>query len=434
MQSDFVVKVYGEVYGCSANKADHEMMLGLLKKSGMEIVDSMDESDINIITTCAVKTPTVNRMIFRSRELTKENKPLIVAGCLSKIDKERNLVREINPKASFVGPDSITKIVDVAHATLNGESVLSLERVFEEKIGLPRIRANPIVDIIEISGGCLSKCSFCATKIARGDLYSYRPHSIREQINQSLKEGVKEIWLTSQDSSAYGKDIGTNLPSLLESVSGIEGNFLVRVGMMNPLHFKKVEIKDLISAYKNDKIFKFLHLCVQSGSNKVLKMMRRGYAVEDFVSYVERFREEIPELTLMTDVIVGHPGEEEDDFEQTVELVKAVGPDLVNLSKFGARPGTAAAKMGLVPTNVVSVRSRKLWKTIRKTCLERNKFWKGWEGKVLIDEMNDGFVTGRNYAYKPIVIKNTDLKLGEEAFVKVRGVSNTFLRGELHIL
>lgn len=425
-----MIKVYGEVYGCSANKADHEIMLGLLKNSGMEVVDSPDKADINLITTCAVKTPTVSRMIFRSRELSKSNKPLIIAGCLSKVDKERQLIEKINPKASFIGPDSITKIVDVARATLNGQKTLTLERVYEEKVNLPHLRTNSIIDIVEINSGCLSKCSFCATKSARGGLYSYRPYAIREQVKQGVKECCKEFWLTSQDSSAYGRDIGTNLPELLESVVKIEGEFFIRVGMMNPLHFKKVEIKDLIEVYKHGKIFKFLHLCVQSGSNKVLKIMRRGYTVEDFVSYVELFREEIPELTLITDIIIGHPGEDDDDHKQTIELLKEIKPDLVNLSKFGARPGTIAMKMEHIPRHIVNERSKELSKIIRQLSYERNKRWLGWEGDVLIDEINNGFVTGRNYAYKPIVIKEK-LELGDLVNVKIKDVKSNFLIGEL---
>lgn len=426
-----MIKVYGEVYGCSANKADHEIMLGLLKNAGMEIVNSPAKADLNLITTCAVKTPTVGRMIFRSRELTKFNKPLIVAGCLSKVDKERQIIEKINPQASFVGPDTITRIADVALATLRGEKVLALERVYQEKVSLPHLRTNPVIDIVEINSGCLSKCAFCATKLARGNLYSYRPHTIREQIRQALKEGVKEIWLTSQDSSAYGRDIGTNLPELLESMTRTEGKFFVRVGMMNPLHFKKVEIKDLINVYKHEKIFKFLHLCVQSGSNKVLNIMRRGYTVEDFVSYVEQFREEIPEITLVTDIIVGHPGEDEEDFEQTVKLIKEIKPDGINLSKFGARPETLAAKMEQISRNIVNRRSSELSKIIRQVTYGQNKKWLDWKGEILVDEINNGFVTGRNCAYKPIVIREK-LELGTIVNVKIKETKSNFLIGEIN--
>ncbi|MBI2546845.1 MAG: tRNA (N(6)-L-threonylcarbamoyladenosine(37)-C(2))-methylthiotransferase [Candidatus Aenigmarchaeota archaeon] len=424
-----MVKVYGEFYGCSANKADHEIMLGLLKKSGFKTVGSPKEADINLITTCAVKSPTVARMIFRSRELTKVNRPLIVAGCLSKIDKERKLVEKINPKASFIGPDAITDIVDVAYATLNGEKVLSLERLNEEKVSLPHLRTTPIIDIVEISSGCISNCSFCATKLARGDLHSYRPHAIREQIKDGIKDGCKEFWLASQDSSAYGRDIDTSLPELLESVTRLEGRFFIRVGMMNPLHFKKVEIRDLIEAFKNEKIYKFLHLCVQSGSNKVLKIMRRGYTVEGFISYVELFRKEIPELALATDIIVGHPGEEDVDFEKTIQLIEKIRPDIVNISKFGKRPGTHAEKMIEVPRTVVDERSRELSKLVRKISYERNKKWVGWKGKVLVNIKNNGTMIGSNYAYKPVLI-NGPVKLGEFLDIRITGAKRNLLIGE----
>lgn len=413
-----MVKVYGEFYGCSANRADHEIMMGLLKNAGMEIVDSPDKSDINVITTCAVKNTTVSKMFHKSRKLTEKRKPLIVAGCLSKIEKERNVIEKFNPKASFVGPDSITRIVDVAEAALVGKKVIELERLKDEKVNLLHLRTNPVIDITEINSGCLSNCSFCATKLARGTLYSYRPHSIREQIKKSVSEGAKEIWLTSQDSSAYGRDIGTNLSDLLESIGRIDGKFFVRVGMMNPLHFKKIEIKNLIEAYKNEKVFKFLHLCAQSGSNNILKIMKRGYSVEDFIKYTESFRKEIPEITLMTDVITGHPGETDEDHQQNIQLIKGVEPDLVNLSKFAPRPGTAASRMEKIPVDTVNKRAKELFKIIQDASRNQNKKWLGWEGEVVIDEIVKGALIGRNYAYKPIIIKEK-VELGSIVNVKV---------------
>lgn len=425
-----MTKIYGEVYGCTANKADHEIMMGLLRNSGMEIVDSPEKSDINLITTCTVKSQTAARMVFKSRELTKHNKPLIVGGCLPKIEKERHMIERITPNASFIGPDSITKIVDVAHDALNGRKALVLDRVREDKANLPHIRTNPVIDIVEINSGCLSNCTFCGTKLARGNIYSYRPHLIREQIRQAVFGGCKEIWLTSQDSSAYGRDIGTNLVELLESITRIEGDFFVRVGMMNPLHFKKVEIKDLIRVFRDDKIFKFLHLCVQSGSNNVLKIMGRGYAVEDFIRYADEFRKEIPELTLMTDVIVGHPGETEDDFNQTIKLIEKLEPDIVNISRFGSRPGTAASKMKQLSTTVINRRSKKLSTIVRSISHEKNKKWLGWEGKVIITNSVGNVSIGSNYAYKPITIKGK-IAWGSIVQVKIKEIKDNFIIGEI---
>jgi threonylcarbamoyladenosine tRNA methylthiotransferase CDKAL1 len=424
-------KIYSEVYGCSANRSDYEIMLGLLKSNGFELVDSANKSDINLLVTCTVKTPTANRMIFRIKELTKTNKPLVVAGCFAKAEPE--VVEKLNPNASLIGPNSIDKIVDVAYKTLSGRKSIEIDGSVE-KANLPHFRTNPIIDIVEINSGCTSFCSFCETKLARGNLRSYRPDKIRDQIKKAVAEGCKEIWITSQDTSAYGRDIGTNLPELLESITRIEGEFMVRVGMMNPLHFKKVEIEDLIQVYKNEKIFKFLHLCVQSGSNKVLKDMRRGYNVEDFIYYVEKFRKEIPEITLETDIIVGFPTETEEDFEQTLKLIKKVRPDVVNISKYSPRPGTAAAKMKQLDPKIVNERSKIMYELTKKIALQNNKSkWLNWEGKVLIDEKGNRENTwmGRNYAYKPIVVESSEKLFGKFVNLKVVEVKSNYLIGNL---
>jgi MiaB-like tRNA modifying enzyme len=420
-------KVYSEVYGCSANVGDNQIMLGMLREAGYEIVDNPHDADVGLITTCAVKNPTVNRMIFRIKDISKLGKPLIVSGCLTKT--ERKVIENINSNASLVGPDSIHSIVDVAEKTLLGKKEIEVESRGKEKVSLPHVRTNPVVDIVEINSGCLSNCSFCATKLARGNLFSYRPHLVRKQIEQGLKEGCKEFWITSQDSSAYGRDIGTNLPDLIESISKIEGDFFVRVGMMNPLHFKKVEIEDLVQAYKSEKVFKFLHLCVQSGSNKVLQDMRRGYTVEDFLEYVKIFRKEIPGITIETDIIVGFPTETGEDFQETIDFVEEVRPSLVNVSRYSSRPKTSAAKMKPIDSKIVSSRSKIMHDLVRKISLEENKKWIGWQGKILVDEKVEGGVIGRNYAYKPVVIQE-NFELGENVAVKINRASTYFVGGE----
>lgn len=422
-------KVYSEFYGCSANAQDAAIMLGLLKQAGYEKTENPGEADVNLITTCVVKTPTEHRMIHRIRELSKTNKPLIVAGCMA--NTETDVISKLNPAASLIGPNSIQKIVEVADATLRGERKIVLENLKQEKTALPHVRMNPIVDIVEISSGCLSHCTFCQTKLARGDLVSYRPNSIREQIKQALNEDCKEIWLTSQDSSAYGRDIGTNLADLIETVSKIDGKFFVRVGMMNPLHFKKVELQKVVHAFKHEKIFKFLHLCVQSGSNKVLQDMRRGYTAEDFISYVAEFRKEIPEITLETDIIVGFPTETEEDFGDTVDLLKIVKPDVVNVSKYGARPGTySAKKLKQLPAKVVNERSKILHELVRKISRENNSKWIGWTGEAIVDEKINEGVIARNFSYKPIVIKE-NVSLGEFIHVKILDAKENFLLGKI---
>ncbi|MCS7095436.1 MAG: tRNA (N(6)-L-threonylcarbamoyladenosine(37)-C(2))-methylthiotransferase, partial [Thaumarchaeota archaeon] len=346
-------KLYVESYGCAANLHDTEIMRGVLASEGyVEVVDPRD-ADVLLINTCTVKTPTANRMVHRISQLSKLNKPLIVAGCFAKAQPET--VTKISPRASMIGPNAVHRVGDVVREALTGRRAVVLEDGRVEKPTLPHIRTNSVIDVIEVASGCLSSCAFCQTKLARGGLFSYRPSVIREAVSRAVEAGAKEVWLTSQDMSAYGRDIGTNLAELLEGItSSVEGDYVVRVGMMNPLHFRRFELDELVRAYRDRHVFKFLHLCVQSGSDYVLREMRRGYSVRDFMRYVERFRESFPSLTLMTDVIVGYPVEDDHDFEATVRLMERVRPDFVNISRFYPRPKTEAARLRPLSDEVVN--------------------------------------------------------------------------------
>jgi MiaB-like tRNA modifying enzyme len=422
-----MVKIYSEQYGCSSSLSDTQIMLGLLKKSGFEIVNDVKKSDLNLITTCSVKTPTEQRMVHRIKELTKLNKPLIVAGCLPKVKKE--IIEKINPRASLIGPDSVERIVDVVRDSLHGKKVIALEDLKKPKLGLPRCRGNSAIGITQIGRGCISNCSFCGEPY-RGKLFSYPPKAIVEDVKQNLKDECKEIWITSLDNSCYGFDINTNLAELLNEICKIKGKFFIRVGMMNPLHLKKI-LDDLVDVYKNEKIFKFLHIPVQSFSDKILKDMKRGYTVKDFISCVEKFRKEIPYLTISTDIITGYPTETEKDHELNIKFLEKLEFDVVNLSKFGVRPKTFAEKLKQLPSSVINKRSKELSIVVRNVSKKRNEKWLDWEGEVFIDELNDDFVTGRNYAYKPIVIKEK-LKLGNTANVKIIDTKTNFLIGKIN--
>jgi MiaB-like tRNA modifying enzyme len=335
---------------------------------------------------------------------------------------EKNTIEKINPQASMIGPDSIEKIVDVVDAAIKGKKVLFTEDLRKPKVCLPKVRRNPFVDIIPIAIGCLSNCSYCLTKLARGKLFSYPVEAIVKEAKQAVNSGCKELWITSQDNSCYGKNSGTSLSNLLNEICKIEGKFFVRVGMMNPLHTKAI-IHELIESYKNEKIFKFLHIPLQSASNRLLKLMNRGYTVNDFLEIVEKFKKEFPKLTLATDVIVGFPTETEKEFEETFELIKKVRPDIVNISKFGARPKTEAAKMQQLDRKIINERSEILHRLVKQISLENNKKWIGWKGEVFVDEkISDGFV-GRNFAYKPVVIKTNENIFGK--FVNVEVINAT---------
>jgi len=423
--------VYAESYGCAANKADFEMMLACILKAGYRISDRLNEADIIIVNTCGVKKPTEDRILNRLRSFSRLNKPLIVTGCLPKINLKSILKAAPNISA-ILDPYSIDKIVKAIKLAEKGER----KRIFfsdkpKVKLRQPKIRLNNIIEIIPISEGCLGKCSFCCVRFARGTLFSYPPDLIVERLKEAISEGAREIWLTSQDNGAYGLDIGTNLAELIKKCCIVKGKFFIRIGMMNPNHVSKI-LPELIDAYKEKQIFKFLHLPVQSGDNEVLGLMNRRYTVEDFKLIVNSFRREIPNITIATDVICGFPSESREAFEKTLKLMENIKPDVINISKFFPRPNTPAARMKQIDSKEIAFRSRMMTKLARAISLKRNEYWLGWEGEILVDERGskDSWI-GRNYAYKPIVVRSRENLLGKFVNVKVVKAHVNYLEAKI---
>jgi threonylcarbamoyladenosine tRNA methylthiotransferase CDKAL1 len=403
-----------EGYGCSANFADLEMMAGKLKLRGFRLAENPENSSINLIVTCSVKNSTEHKMMNRIRYLTNTNKPLIIAGCLPAADER--LVKSANSHASIIGPNSIDKVVEVARSAIDGKTVSVLENSHIEKINIPKLRISPITSIVEISTGCLSECTFCQTKLAKGDLKSYRIGEIVNQIKQDLGEECKEIWLTSTDNGCYGLDIGTNLVNLLKSCEEIEQEFKIRLGMMNPMYLNRM-INELSMLYsESNKLFKFIHIPVQSGSERVLRKMKRGHTVNTTKDLVMRLKDKIPEITIATDIITGFPTETNEDFEQTLDLISFIDPDIVNSSKFSSRPGTAASKLKKVDDDIISERSERLHYLIKAISKKRNSRWIDWEGEILINEIENGKLKGRNDYYKSIILDREP----DDSFLKMK--------------
>ena len=420
-----MAKIFVEAYGCSASFADSEMISGLILNGGHTLVDNSSESDLNIVVTCSVKDATANKMIHRIKSL--KSKPLVVAGCFPKAEK--STVEKFAENASLLGPNSLGKTLQVIDSTLNGRKQVSLEDSDLSKVGLPKVRLNSVVGIVEIASGCMSECTFCQTKLSKGDLSSYRLGDIVRQVQIEIKEGCKEVWLTSTDNGCYGFDIGTDLPSLVNAVVEIPDDFMIRVGMMNPMYMPRIK-EALIESFNNDKVFKFLHIPVQSGSDKVLHDMKRGHTVGTFKEIVKRAKERFGDFTISTDVIVGFPSETEEDFQKTVNLLDETRPDVVNLSKYSARPGTEAAEWKQIDVAEVKRRSKIIFEQINKISIENNKKWIGWTGKVLFDEKIDEGIKGRNFAYKPVFVRNA-VDIGQSHIVEITDVTVNSLLGKI---
>ena len=420
-----MAKIWVEAYGCSASFSDSEMISGLILNGGHTLAENAKESDLNLIVTCSVKDATATKMIHRIKE--SNSKPLIVAGCLPKA--EQKTVEKFAENASLLGPNSIGKTLQVIQSTLDGKKMIALDDSDVSKVGLPKIRLNPAIGIVEIASGCMSECTFCQTKLAKGDLQSYRVGDIVRQVNAELSDGCNEVWLTSTDNGCYGFDIDSDLPELVHTVSEIPQKFFIRVGMMNPMYMPRIR-DSLLKSFESTKVFKFLHIPVQSGSDKVLNDMKRGHTAQTFRDVTNHFRDKFEKFTISTDVIVGFPTETEGDFEQTLELLQETKPDIVNLSRYSRRPGTDAAEMKQIDVSEVKRRSKIAYELITKISNENNRKWIGWEGHVIFDEEYNDQVRGRNFAYKPIFIKEKP-EIGQILNVKITDATNHSLIGKI---
>ncbi|MFH1916067.1 MAG: tRNA (N(6)-L-threonylcarbamoyladenosine(37)-C(2))-methylthiotransferase [Nanoarchaeota archaeon] len=413
------MNIHIHTQGCTANQSDSEVMAGILKKAGYSIVDSPDRADLIVLNTCTVKSPTEMKAYSFLKKW--KDKKFVVAGCIPQSDKEK--VKGY----SLIGTRQVHRIAEVVDATLQGHTIALLDLEKSPRLNLPKVRKNRVIEIIPINAGCLGSCAFCKTKQARGSLFSYALHDIVKQVETAVKEGIREIHLTSQDTGAYGRDIKTDLPTLLRAILRVEGDFRVRVGMMNPDLIKGF-LPDIIDVLKHPKMFKFLHIPVQVGSDSVLKAMRRFYTVKDFVDIVMNVRQEIPNVTLWTDIIVGFPGETQRDFQKTYALLEDLKIPVVNISKFYPRPGTLASKMQKIPTHIVKERSTKIAKLQKK--IISNREWLGWEGSVLIDEQGKGSMIGRNDYYKQVIVKE-DISLGSSVLVRIVRTTPIDLHAEI---
>jgi len=424
------MKIAIKTYGCSANTADTETITGILTTQGHQITTD-NNADIIIFNTCGVKGPTENRIINAIKQTPKTKKTIII-GCLPKINIER-LKHETQYNA-IAGPAIGEDIIEIINQVTNGKKITKLQQHQKKpQLTLPKTNTNPVIRIIQINLGCLGSCSYCAVVLARGKLQSYNIPEIIQRVKTDIANGPCELWITSQDTAAYGRDIGKNLAELLQEICKVEGDFKIRVGMMTPNLIKDIQ-PELIEAYKNPKIFKFLHLPIQSGDNQILKKMHRFYTTEEFKNTITTFRNAFPNLTLSTDIIVGFPGETPQAFENTLQLLKEIKPDITNISKFFARPKTLAAeiKKDKIPPEEIKQRSTITATLTKQLSLEKNKQWEKWNGEIFIDEPGKikGTWIGRNFAYKPIVIKNTQNIIGKTLHIQVTKTTETYLIGE----
>ena len=421
------MKVFIETYGCTFNQADSEIMAGVLRENSIELVDNPDDADAIIVNTCYVKLPTESKVINRIKRLQQQypQKQIIVGGCMVEVDPKK--LDNIGPNCSWIGPHQLNKTADVVKSAVAGDVVREFGFSDEPKVCVPKIRQDPYVHVIQICEGCLGACTYCCTRFARGHLNSYPIADIVAEARDAIEDGCVEIQLTAQDTSAFGKDTGERLSDLIKEVANLDGDFKVRVGMMHPKNIGD-DLDDLIEAFKLPKVYDFIHLPIQSGSDKVLREMRRNHTVEDYKKIVYRFKEEIPDITVATDIIIGYPTETEEDFMQTTDLIREIKFNLIHLSKYQDREGAISSSLENISFDEMKRRSKYLSDIKFGIIEEENKVLKDMELEALVvgKGSKGGFIAKTN-SYIPVVLKEANL--GEFIRVHIDETTGTYLIG-----
>ncbi|XP_028950842.1 uncharacterized protein [Malus domestica] len=390
--------IYIKTFGCSHNQSDSEYMAGQLSAFGYPLSDNPEEADLWLINTCTVKSPSQSAMDTLIAKGKGARKPLVVAGCVPQGSRDLKELEGV----SIVGVQQIDRVVEIVEETLKGHEVRLLSRKTLPALDLPKVRKNKVVEILPINVGCLGACTYCKTKQARGHLGSYTVDSLVGRVKSVVADGVKEIWLSSEDTGAYGRDIGVNLPILLNAIVAelpSDASTMLRIGMTNP-PFILEHLKEIAEVLCHPCVYSFLHVPVQSGSDAVLTAMNREYTVSEFKTVVDTLTELVPGMQIATDIICGFPG-------------------------------TPAARMKKVPSTVVKKRSREL-----TSAFEAFAPYVGMEGRVeriwITDIATDGIhLVGHTKGYVQVLVAAPESMLGTSAITKITSVGRWSVFGEV---
>ena len=408
-----------ETYGCTANRGESRDIERSLRDAGHRPVDGPDRADVAILNTCTVVEKTETNMLRRARELEGKTADLIVTGCMA-IAQGETFERE--------GIDArVLHWDEVSQAVRNGECPTTTDG------------AEPVLDgvvgILPIARGCMSDCSYCITKRATGKIDSPPIEENVEKARALVHAGAKELRVTGQDTGVYGWDGGERtLHELLDRICDVEGDFRVRVGMANPkgVHGIREELAETFA--ENEKLYNFIHAPVQSGSDAVLGDMRRQHQVREFREVVETFDAYLDYWTLSTDFIVGFPTETEADHEMSLDLLREVRPEKVNVTRFSKRPKTDAAEMKGLGGQVKKDRSKAMSELKREVVGDAYEGMVGARREVLAVEPGTGdSVKCRDRAYRQVIVRDASehgVEPGDFLTVDVTGQNTMYAFGE----
>lgn len=394
-------KAYIHTFGCQMNMHDSEKMAGILLREGYTLTETPNDADLIIFNTCNIRQKAEQKFqseLGRTRFL-KIEKPFLkiaVAGCIAQ-QRGRGIFKR-NPHVDYVfGPQNIQKLRDMIRA---GETVVSIEDNPEiGQVDLPALRKDSIRAWVSIMYGCDNFCSYCVVPYTRGRERSRPSKNIYNEICELALSGFKEVTLLGQNVNSYRSDV--DFGGLLNQVNAIEGIERIRFVTSHPRDLSE----DLIACIKElPKVCEHIHLPLQSGSNRILKLMNRGYTYDDYMKKVERLKEEIPGIAITTDIIAGFPSEADDDHISTLNALRAIEFDGIFAFKFSPRPGTKAIEMeDKISDDIKSQRLAEILNIQDEITLKKNKTLEGTIQEVLVEGLSKTDVekmTGRTRGNK----------------------------------
>ncbi|MFH4982240.1 hypothetical protein AB6A40_008949 [Gnathostoma spinigerum] len=423
-------KIYLRTWGCSHNVSDSEYMNGALTSAGYSVTSEKEEASVWILNSCTVKTPSENQLENTILEGRRTGKAIVVAGCVSQAEPDCTWLKGV----SIIGVKQVDRIVEVVEETLKGNCVRLLSRRRPgQKLSLPKMRRNKLIEVLAVSTGCLNHCTYCKTKMARGDLVSYPLEEIVEQARSAFADGCRELWLTSEDLGAWGRDIGMVLPDLLEElVKIIPDGCMMRLGMTNPPYILDF-LKEMADILNHPRVYSFLHIPVQAGADSVLSDMRREYSCSDFCHIMDFMLKNVPNIYVATDFICAFPTESAEDFEESMALVKKYEFPSLFINQFYPRSGTPAARMKRVDTTEARRRTTEMSQYFRSySRYTPDRI--GEECDVLVCETaTDGVhFVGHNKYYEHILVPSDDKSLfGKVIRVQITGVSKFHMKSKV---
>lgn len=430
-------------YGCQMNVNESAKMKQILQTMGYEIVDDIDDSDLVFLNTCTVREGAAVKVYGKLGDLKrlkeKKNGKMIigVTGCLAQEVRDEFIKK--TPYVDLVlGNQNIGRIPDIIERLEKGEDVHVV--MVEDEDELPkRVDADfgdDIVASISITYGCNNYCTFCIVPYVRGMERSVPLHEVVQDVKKYTEKGYKEILFLGQNVNSYGSDLADetdNFAKLLRESAKIEGDFWIKYVSPHPKDFTDEVIEAIAD---NSKIARMLHLPLQSGSTKILNAMNRGYTKEEFITLAKKIKEKIPDIGLTTDIIVGFPGETDEDFQDTMDVVNEVGFENAFMFMYSKRSGTPAATMEKqVDEQVKSERLQQLMRLQNYKAKEESQKYLGKTVKVLVEgpsRKNPEMLTGRTSTHKIVLFKSdrTDLK-GKFVHTRIYEAKTWTLYGEL---